>query len=209
MKRLFPWLALVAGGAALAAFYPSFPERWPIHWDAHGQINGWTDKSPLGAAFPLLLGAAFTLLFELVAWAAGQARRVNLPAPWPERLAQANRNYLYSIATVLNLFFGYLACTLPHGPPGLWAPVLLVLGTIAYPAYDFYRLSQEMRKDGAWPRGYQGLVYSNPDDPRIWVPKISGYGLTLNFAHARARWLLAAIMLLPLTTVWALFYIRS
>ena len=201
MKRVLPWLALVASCVALAVCYPSFPERWPIHWDVHGQINGWTGKSPLAAGFPLLLGAFFSLVSELVAWATGKVKQAKLPAPWCERLAQANRNYLCLIATILNLFLGYLACTLPHGPPSLWAPVLLIIGSIAYPTYDFYRLTQEMKKEGALPRGYQGLVYSNPDDARLWVPKLSGYGLTINFAHARARWLLAAIMLLPLTTV--------
>src|SRR5262249_51987643 len=35
--------------------------------------------------------------------------------------------------------------------------------------------------------GWNGIIYSNPRDPRLWVPKISGYGTTLNFAH-RGAW---------------------
>lgn len=46
--------------------------------------------------------------------------------------------------------------------------------------------------------GWNGFIYSNPKDPRLWVPKISGFGMTLNFAHGRAWLVLAAMVALPL-----------
>jgi uncharacterized membrane protein len=48
--------------------------------------------------------------------------------------------------------------------------------------------------------GWNGIIYSNPKDPRLWVPKISGYGTTLNFAHRRAGLLLGSILVLSLGT---------
>ncbi len=45
--------------------------------------------------------------------------------------------------------------------------------------------------------GYRGGLYNNSEDPRIWAPKLGGYGWTLNFAHGRARWIMAALLLLP------------
>jgi uncharacterized membrane protein len=48
--------------------------------------------------------------------------------------------------------------------------------------------------------GWNGIIYSNPKDPRLWVPKISGYGTTLNFAHRRAWLLLGSILVLSLGT---------
>jgi uncharacterized membrane protein len=46
--------------------------------------------------------------------------------------------------------------------------------------------------------GWNGIIYSNPRDPRLWVPKISGYGTTLNFAHRRAWVMLGSILALSL-----------
>lgn len=201
MKRIFPWLVLIAGTAALAILYPSFPERWPSHWNALGEVNGWTDKSPMGAGLPLVLAVIFSLVFELLAFLNGKLRNTKLPDPWPHRVAAANASYLCYIATLLNVFLSYLACTLPFGPPPVASIFLLVTGAIVYPAYDFARLSREMRAAGALPAGYRGGVYNNPDDPRIWVPKLSGQGWTLNFAHGRARWIMAALLLLPLILV--------
>lgn len=48
--------------------------------------------------------------------------------------------------------------------------------------------------------GWNGVIYNNPKDPRLWVPKISGYGTTLNFAHRRAWLLLGSILVLSLGT---------
>lgn len=197
MKRILPWGTLLLGAVVLAIRFPSFPASWPIHWNASGTIDGWAEKSYLSACFPLLLAAGLTVFLELLVLAAGSVRRRALPEPWGERLVVANRGYIYYISTMLNGFLGYLACTLPFGPPPLAGIFLLVTAIIAYPAWDFARLTREMRAQGAIPAGYQGGPYSNPDDPRIWVPKLMGQGYTLNFAHRKARWMLAALVLLP------------
>ena len=46
--------------------------------------------------------------------------------------------------------------------------------------------------------GWNGLTYNNPKDPRIWVPKLSGLGATLNFAHAKSWVILIAILIVPI-----------
>lgn len=203
MKRVMPWLVLILGAAALVVLYPNFPDRWPVHWGIDGQPNGWTNKTPMGAGFPLIMAGVLTFVFQGLAWTAGKFRNSRLPAEWAERMVLANQNYLHYLAGVLNLFMGYLAVTLPYGPPSPAAPLVLVLASIAYPAYDFYQLASEMRRQGALPKGYKGLLYSNPDDPRIWVPKLGGYGWTLNFAHTRSRLMMLALLALPLLMVAA------
>ncbi|MCY1142567.1 DUF5808 domain-containing protein [Actinoplanes sp. Pm04-4] len=42
--------------------------------------------------------------------------------------------------------------------------------------------------------GWQGWFYSDPRDPRLLVPRRSGLGLTLNFGHPAAWWVLGGIL---------------
>jgi uncharacterized membrane protein len=46
--------------------------------------------------------------------------------------------------------------------------------------------------------GWNGFTYSNPKDPRTWVPKLSGLGATLSFAHVRSWVILIAILAVPI-----------
>jgi uncharacterized membrane protein len=49
---------------------------------------------------------------------------------------------------------------------------------------------------------YAGMFYYNPDDPDAFIPKRSGLGWTLNFAHPRSKLvalIIVAAVLLPVT----------
>ncbi len=48
-----------------------------------------------------------------------------------------------------------------------------------------------------------GMFYKNPNDPSVWVPKRTGMGWTLNFAHTLAYVYLALIIIAP--AVFTLF----
>jgi len=39
-----------------------------------------------------------------------------------------------------------------------------------------------------------GVIYVNPEDPRLWVPKRIGVGWTLNFAKPAAAWVMLLIL---------------
>jgi uncharacterized membrane protein len=52
-----------------------------------------------------------------------------------------------------------------------------------------------------------GMIYVNADDPAIWLPKRTGLGWTLNFAHKVAFVYLVLLLVLP--TVVALFFART
>ena len=200
MRRLLivlPWLALGLAAMQLYNAYPGFPERWAIHWNAAGQANGFTDKTPMGAAFPLLMGAAMALLMEVIALWTGAMRNSTLPGQWPQRLAQATQSFVRMTSVCTSFFFGYLALSLPHGPPSLWAVLLMVAGCIAYPVLSTFKLYDEMRQEGALPPGYRGFYYSNADDPRLWVPKLGGAGITINFGHPQAWMWMLLILALP------------
>lgn len=204
MKRMLawlPWATLVTAALLLFLQYPNYPDQWIIHWNAAGQPDGWTHKSPWGAAFPLALGGGLLTVLELLAWVAGRSPNHQLPSPWPQRLAECNRSIIRGISFGFAIFFGYLALHLPHGAPSLAAPLALIAYTVVVPFWLFYSEIAGMRAEGVLPEGYHGLIYSNPKDARIWVPKICGFGATLNFAHKRSWLILAAVLALPLGMV--------
>ena len=58
------------------------------------------------------------------------------------------------------------------------------------------------------------LFYANKDDPRVYVYKDEngpcGYGVTLNFAHRKARWLgVLCFVSLVLPVVFLCIFVRS
>jgi uncharacterized membrane protein len=43
-----------------------------------------------------------------------------------------------------------------------------------------------------------GIFYNNPNDSSIWVPKRTGLGWTLNFAHRVSYLIMALLVVVPL-----------
>lgn len=70
------------------------------------------------------------------------------------------------------------------------------MGALRWPA----RVASRRRLGESLPKGYGTLLYRNPEDPRLWVPKLVGIGWTLNFAHPTA-WLVLGLLLLPALVV--------
>jgi uncharacterized membrane protein len=58
-------IVLVLAMTAIA--YPHLPDRVPTHWDAHGNVNGWSDKSKLFIIQPGMM-AGILLLFWALPW---------------------------------------------------------------------------------------------------------------------------------------------
>jgi len=50
-------------------------------------------------------------------------------------------------------------------------------------------------------KGYGAMFYRNPEDPRLWVPKLFGVGQTLNMAHRASWWIFAAVLAVPALAV--------
>lgn len=50
-----------------AVAYPHLPDRVPTHWDAHGNVNGWSDKTKLFIIQPVMM-SGILLLFWALPW---------------------------------------------------------------------------------------------------------------------------------------------
>lgn len=70
MKTKLSWLEaalLAAPLVALAIFWNDLPARVPIHWDLHGQINGWATKTP-GIFLIPLTALGVVVLLRILPW---------------------------------------------------------------------------------------------------------------------------------------------
>jgi len=61
--------------------------------------------------------------------------------------------------------------------------------------------AEDMRKHVLW-----HSFYANPEDPRGWVPKISGIGWTVNFRTRRNAAIFASLVLCSLASAGLLCY---
>lgn len=63
LSVVFPILALAASGV----LYPNLPARVPIHWNIHGQVDGWGDKAWAVFLLPGIM-TALLALFAVLPW---------------------------------------------------------------------------------------------------------------------------------------------
>jgi uncharacterized membrane protein len=195
--RFAPLAILAAAAGWLALRWDSLPERWVIHWGPGGVPNGYALKTFSGVFGPLLFGVALAVFLELVAMLTERISRAQLP-----RLVRAYGNLVRWVSIGQSTALASIALLLPSDTPP--SPHLLLgvtLGAVVVALVaGGLTVSAAMRQMAtageSLPKGYGPFFYRNPDDPRVWVPKLVGVGWTLNFAH-RTAWLLMGLILLP------------
>lgn len=192
----FVWLAGVA--FYLQSHWYQLPERFPVHWGADGQPNGWATRSFSGVYGPLLL-AAFLNLFSLV---------------FAKALLRISRNTAMRHVTITILLLIMYPISFAFGMVGLlplttfpiwlvpaatlaFVAVLIVWAAVKIRSPAVRDVVPEPQNDSYWKAG---MFYFNPDDPAIFVSKRVGIGFTMNFANKMSWLVLAgtlAIALLP------------
>jgi uncharacterized membrane protein len=197
-RRLFPrWpplLVMFLAAAYLTVRWDSIPARWVIHWGPRGDPNGWATRTVPGVYGLLALAAAVVVVNEAVA----AIRRGGAVVIEPMRVV------VFGVTVMLSL----LAIDLPLGPP-LPLPALLVLcvaPVIVALVTGGIRLGAALRDlrekgDGAKIEGYHALHYANANDRRLWVPKRSGMGWTINFSHPLAWPMLLLLLAMPIAAI--------
>lgn len=191
----------------LGILWPSMPDTWAIHFDAHWRPNGWAQKNIWGVYFPIFLGAFIVGITQLVKLAAGSRT-----SPWAnspeaaEKLRQMESRSVDIISSAIALIMVMWSVILPFRVDLVGPAVLATFGGIALATVLIViNIRRTTRQLGA-PKGFSGVAYSNPDDPRLWVPKLSGIGTTLNFAHPWAWPVFLAILAGPLGVIALLLF---
>jgi uncharacterized membrane protein len=148
------------------------PARWPQHWDAYGRVNGWGVRSAASVFAPLILGALLVLLMTAVA-------AFLAFAPGPQ--SRQRRLVVAPLAGLAWLMAGMFCGVVVWL---LWRSGIMNVAQAA--PYD-------STPDAMWRGG--GLIYFNPTDAAVLVPKRYGFGWTLNFARPAAWAYIAAVLL--------------
>jgi uncharacterized membrane protein len=187
----FVWLAAVA--LYLQAHWYQLPERFPVHWGANGQPNGWATRSFQGVYGPLLLAAFMDVFFLVFAKALLRISRNTA-------MRHVTITILLLIMYPVSFSFGMIGL-LPLTTFPMWlipavtlgfGAVLVVWAALKIRSPAVADVVPEPQSDSYWKAG---VFYFNPDDPAIFVSKRVGIGYTMNFAN-RMSWLVVVGMVL-------------
>jgi uncharacterized membrane protein len=199
--RFLPPLAIPCA-AALDVYlhWQQIPQRYAVHWAHDGTANGWANKTFAGLYGPPLFGALIIVFLAGISLSILNGSRRSSPTSPAVSLC----TLLAFMAAFCSSLTPFIALH-PPLPYAVFSPLFaslivlffLMLGRI------FYRMFKTANdpEDGDFtaPEYWRGgMVYSNPDDPAIYVQTPVGGFYTLNLGN-RASWILLARIVLYIT----------
>ncbi|HET9158444.1 MAG TPA: DUF5808 domain-containing protein [Myxococcaceae bacterium] len=190
LRSLGPYLLLLVPAVALVLFADRFPSPMPVHWDASGRPNGYFPRTPVAMAFPLLLFGGILLVLDFIQ---ASGARTGPPA-----MTEAVGRMLAPVRWLLALM------ALPTAFAPIWGPIPVLVAAVVLVLVIGIQVARAPRMAPSDGEGWNGLLYVNPADPRLVVPKRSGLGWTFNFAKPIAWVIFTALLLGPLAIVGAM-----
>lgn len=199
------WALLFASLAVFcAAVYPSIPDSVAVHLGANG-VDRLRVKTPFLMLGPLSIFAFCCALFTSMQAMFAYGLRENFlyadESPSDEflRSHRAVQRWWFVSSAGFSAVVGF---GLAWGFVSVRALELSCVGVVAgsvalsvgflVPMIRHYSQFKRVwdAVSPADPKAWRGgVVYSNPADPRLFVPReYGGIGMTLNFAHRRAKW---------------------
>lgn len=228
VRPLWPLLVL-AVGIALAAVvvvainYPLLPDPMPSRYDAAGNVTGWEPKNWGSALLLPLVSLGSTVLLVMVCVVLSRRQRTRFPdgGPRAAREFQDGRGKaLQRALAALTLGSAILLSALAVAPvvqlaPSgiswtIWGLVAASSLPVVWLVIDSVRQGRALRAasersgpespddDQLW---RWGIFYENREDPRIWIEKRNGLGLTVNLGHPGGVAIMGGVALMVLATV--------
>lgn len=184
--------------------FDDLPQRIPVHWSLHG-ANRWIERTHAGVAIYLAGCAGVSLLFALMGWGIFHwSRRVSTSGP----RAAVERRFRRRNAQMF-LFVSWFAAiqawfTLTQPSRAVWAPIAATaaIAIFAIMLIRYHQAAGDRAPDSCWKLG---IIYFNPADPSMFIPKRFGVGYTFNFGN-RWSWVVFALVLVP--AIFASAYLR-
>ncbi len=194
------WDLLAAGSiAALALFYilvlPALPDPFPTHFNRSGTADGWTRKASLHwliFGVPVIVWTVFMVIGAAASAMPSDPLKARIASMQPTRGLIVMGMSVVMGACLLIPFFGLI--TLHAGIGALFA-------CIASAVYFTLRETKELLAGSPEAAHYRwGMFYMNPRDHRLFVEKVCGVGLTLNYARP-AAWVITLGLILVAAAV--------
>ncbi|HVF88770.1 MAG TPA: DUF1648 domain-containing protein [Blastocatellia bacterium] len=213
-------------------FYPSMPERIPVHWNLRGEVDGWARKSISSVLVLPVMSVYLQGLFLLLTRGLLEVK-ITLPAEHAEQYLRYKEETLKLTVSLMDwmsllcaLLLTALSTTMILAGSGherflrtyvFKATLIIAFLMVLCAAHFLYRISEVNKKtkkatgrvyvqretDAArWYGG--GLIYFNPEDPAVFVEKMVGLGYTINLGNRRALLYLVYMIGLFMFTAWAL-----
>lgn len=197
-------LIIGVGGAILIWQYPQLPDLLPVHFKPNGRPNGWQYRTWARVMMPVLVQLALALPMGAVATVLlSRAHGEHDDNAADIKAARVAAEAVTLLALVWVAFQAYAAFALV----GMWNSGRAGLG----PWYDYFEVSgivltalvairAHLQLGRPEPREYIpehwrfGQLYSNADDPALFVPTRDGTRWTLNFGRPAAATLLGLLL---------------
>jgi len=224
------WWNLLYGVIAIATliiglvFYPHMPARVPMNTDLAGHVVRYAPKSFGILLFAPLVQAFMGVIMTFAFWMIVHARRDIDPA---HPLTTAEHSALFTRTQSIFMLVMGLGLTgsmvamqlsmvgkLSINVAGLIIMVATVIllaalafisvkygqsgARLAHPAQDGAEISRD--DDRYWKLG---VIYFNPDDPALFLPKRFGVGWTMNYARPSAWVMVGGLIVLCIGLVFA------
>lgn len=206
LPRWPSFAVLLLAALYLVVRWNALPARWIIHWGSSGQPNGWATKTIPGV-FGLLAFVALILVFTETVGTASRSRKL---AAAGEPMRSATIDFVRFAMLGLSLMTAFFAIDLPLGPPmplaalvSIGLALLVISMTVGGTRLAAALRGARERGRAADVEGYHAFYYANADDRRLWVPKLSGMGWTINFSHPLGWPMLLLIVGIPIAIVIA------
>ncbi|QDP99083.1 DUF1648 domain-containing protein [Lysinibacillus fusiformis] len=201
--------------------YASIPDVFPTHWNAQGEVDGWTEKTWISVIeLPLLLlGIQLTYLIMGVGM-----KRAKIQLSAQEKKASANREhyqrkygswYLATInlgMTILLVVLQYTSIIVQNEKASYFFPLfigfmLLTFGGLLFLIWKISKSNERFPTitsnesvagdDRYWK---WGIFYINKDDPALLIQKKFGIGWTINLGN-KWSFFIILLILLPIALI--------
>lgn len=205
----------------LFVYYPGIPDPMPVHWNAAGEADRFTEKTLGAFLFNILLGPIILILTLLGAEAMISMQSAYLTGPGGAKTPneayrtwhgyQSSKKHMGWFLFVLNLLIMVMMLRTYAGNPGRWElPLLLVAifglcGLLMWAMIRDQKVTAEKYPRGQGERGPAwGIFYNDPEDKRILVDTGSGSNFTFNLGRPAGKaWAVILFVLIPgVLLVW-------
>lgn len=228
---IIPAIIIVVNAIVAINVYDRLPNLIPTHWNALGQVDGWTKKSYKAILQMPFIQFFMTLLlffsYKIIGWSKQQINASN-PDESRERNVIFRRRwsgYMVIMIILLNLLFTYINLNILQvintSGKGMMAVTFLFIGLVL--VLSIYmslttgqggsriKLKRETSTssglvdrddDKYWKLG--NSIYVNKDDPSLFVEKRFGIGWTMNYGRIES--IIITIVFLALIIAMPLFF---